>query len=457
LIDAPAKSRASERGDGENGDRASAWRWVFATRGRRWTASALAMCACVVGAFVHSYYVAPHTLIRAWNTHVLGNPTREIKFKLYICGIPRDLYDKFLPWPVCRVKVVGCPGGGASCYHWRFAQGLEMTAIPENRGIFELTTDRYGTGDVFGFGAIEAGCNVADEERCQKGSHADCKGADACDHRYDSGTQHATEAHNKRVNTTCWKDDPERCSSASPGYHPTRSHKPGSKYCFHRMDKWYNRIIPPRVKEISYVWGTCDHEPRDMDDCVNYALPSVCDLLDKTQDEPIEQTSQCKVNGENSPDGTVCRIKHEHAGIESMSVESDCCGGVCCPMGQWCDKAKGACSPVEETLPADNAVCVNPDFPETHGVCTQSCGTGNSDCDATCAAAETAGYELDCDPTNGQGLAKGKEKCKCNNVGGHTANECQNSENPGYKCCTCMSIKSQGKARIYTQELQPAR
>ena len=451
LIDAGAKSRASEGGV-ENASRTSAWRWVLATRGRRWTASALAMCACVVGAFVHSYYVAPHTLIRVMNTYVLGTPTREIKFRVFVCGIPEDLYAKHLPWPICRVKLVGCPGGGASCYHWRFAQGIEMPMHPENRGVFEITTSRYGTGDVFGFGAIEAGCNVADEARCQAdGSHADCKSGDVCDHRYDSGTHYATEMHNSRVNTTCWKDDPTRCSSASPGWHPIRSHKPGSHHCFTVMDKWYNRVIPPRVREISYVWGTCDHEPRNPDACVNWALPNVCDLLgEPASDQPIEEPQNCKLSdGTNAPDGTTCRIMHKKPGIKSMSVEGDCCNGECCALGNVCDisdgPGNGFCRKIDEVFPTNHAICVDPWYPQTYGVCTQSCGSGNGDCDRTCMDAKAKGYEVDCDE-NGAG----NRKCLCSNVGGHTANECQNSANPGYKCCTCKSITGQGTAKIIT-------
>ena len=72
-------------------------------------------------------------------------------------------------------------------------------------------------------------------------------------------------------------------------------------------------------------------------------------------------------------------------------------------------------------------------FPES-GVCTGSCGTGTADCDAACQNLVDQGVAtLNCDIGG-----VGNKKCQCSNVGGGTAQECINSPNPGFKCCTCL-------------------
>ena len=103
-----------------------------------------------------------------------------------------------------------------------------------------------------------------------------------------------------------------------------------------------------------------------------------------------------------------------------------------------CNKDTSRCEPVAATLAATDMACPDPWYPQIYGVCTQSCGSGNPDCDATCGAAQDAGLTLDCVLGS-----TGSDRCLCSNVGGHTANECQNAANPGYKCCTCKSIVGQ--------------
>lgn len=425
------------------------------TRGERATMWVFGVCLAFACAFTHSYFVAPHSLIRMFNVYVLGKPTREITFRVYTCGIPDEIYAKFLPWPICRAKLVGCPGHGATCGHWRYANQLEMPATSIDRNVFEIKTRAFGTGDVYGFAAIEAGCTLEHERECQKGSHADCKlvgrggTEDRCDHRYDAGTHHAENHGLLQSNTTCWHGG-ERCSSASPAWYPIKSHRPGSRHCFKAFgDKWYNRVVPPgrSGSVITYVWGTCMKAPQNPEACANRNLPNVCTMLEKTQEEPIEEPAMCGQvlsDDTTTPDGKVFRIKHNKPGIKSMSAEGSCCNGEPCPVGNMCtfdpenkqNKQARTCKPMESALPEGAGICANPWFPQAYGVCTQSCGSGNADCDETCAAAQAAGYELSCDPIAGEGA----NKCRCNNVGGHTANECQNSANPGYKCCTCMDI-----------------
>jgi hypothetical protein len=314
-----------------------------------------------------------------------------------------------------------------------------MTPTTENRNVFEVTTDRFGTGDVYGFAVVEAGCNVADEATCERGPDGDCKDGNMCDHRYDSGTMGPTHLKHKRANITCWES--ERCSSASPMYKPIRSHKPGGHRCVAVYgDTWWNRVVPPTGNRLQYVWGTCMTEPEDPSACAERELPNVCTLLETTQpvEQPIEDPARCSTADGNAQDGTVCRITHDKPGVKSMSVESTCCGGTCCPFGEVCNKDTSACEPIAATLESDDGMCPDPWYPQIYGVCTQSCGSGNPDCDLTCQAAADAGLTLDC-VIGGSG----NDACRCSNVGGHTANECQNAANPGYKCCTCKSIVGQ--------------
>jgi len=360
---------------------------------------------------------------------LLGAGGRQIKFRVYICGIPDNVYNPFIPWPICRVKLVGCPGGGAGCEHWRFREGFEMTPMSGARDVFEITTSAFNTGDVFGFAVIEAGCGVAAESSC---SPQDCKDSDICDHRYDSGTVVSTTT-NRASNITCWDknpDDPSAavCSSQSP----FASVSSGGDCFVKYQDTWYNRVVPESGDLISYVWGTCMHEPADKSTCASPNSNSVCEIIDEVKPEPMEHPEQCKgPNGKNAQ-GEACRISHTDPGIDTFSIEGSCCFGTCCPNHKVCNTDTNQCEDMDATVPAHDGMCSDPVHTDAYGVCTQSCGTGNEDCDKTCGAAEKAGYTIDCTP--------GEKNCRCNNVKGHTVDECKFSKNPGYKCCTCMSI-----------------
>jgi len=388
--------------------------------------------SCAIGAMVYTRGVTDTIGVVQ---RALGTAQREITFRVHVCGVPQAVWDGHVPWPVCRVKLVGCPGGGRSCYHWRYQEGIEMIPDTAQRNSFTITTSAYGTGDVYGFSVIEAGCNVKDEQDCEKDDLGECKNANICDHRYDSGTVHATDLSTKTNNITCWEGD--RCSSKTPFAHPIRWHKPGGHECFTLMGEWWNRVVPVTSQRLEYVWGTCDQRPKNPEVCANREAPSVCTLLAETKEQVIvAPTNYCKPNGVNAPDGTACRIKHEEVGIESMFVESSCCNGVCCPVGQICSRDSQSCQPKAPTIVAKEGVCPDPEHEGISGVCTQSCGSGNGDCDLTCAAAREDGATLSCTPGDAN------HKCICSNVGGHTANECKTSENPGWKCCTCKSIRN---------------
>ena len=122
------------------------------------------------------------------------------------------------------------------------------------------------------------------------------------------------------------------------------------------------------------------------------------------QDVPLNDSSACSGAGTNPKNPITC----ENAG--------ECVEGSCKLL--TCEEPQ----PPPETC-GDQ---FNP------GVCTRSCGSGNSDCDAACAAAEAAGGDLTC--TLG---ANGRKKCRCSNEGG--GQECTSSPK-GFKCCTCMTI-----------------
>ena len=373
----------------------------------------------------------------------LGTGTSPVTFTVHLCGVPKEVWNRHVPWPVCRVKLVGCPSTG-NCWHWRYHQGIEMTPTDASRNTFTVTTSEYGAGDSFGFALVEAGCTTEDEAPCV-GDREDapefCKTSELCDHRYDSGTAQYTTAPGdpqfEGHNVTCWKDK-QRCSSASPFFfmnyeQRTCLREPGGP--------WFNRVLPgDAVAQGAYsaVWGSCESEPTGeaATKCMNAAgKESMCPALEKpiaTRADPVEPDGGCF----GKPDGTFATIEHTEPGFESVELTATCCGGEACGPGKVC-LVNGQCGAIDP-MPAPGftgAVCPsgNDDVP---GMCTQSCGTGNGDCDQTCAvAAEMSGYALDC-VVGGSG----NDKCRCSNVGGGTAEECMFFPNPGWKCCTCMSL-----------------
>jgi len=358
---------------------------------------------------------------------------RAITFRVFTCGIPQSVQNGYIPWPICRVKLVGCPGTSKeNCAHWRFTEGLEMTPTSESRDVFEITTDKFGTGDVFGFAVIEAGCGPAEEAAC---APWDCKDLKMCDHRYDSGV--ATPSDFTSADITCWpgnerNDAGSRCWSKSPfaTYPPNDS-------CFVKMDKWYNRVVPADVDVVSWVWGTCLTVPEDGSACASDSTKSMCSMLGTVSNEIKEYPDKCHHLDGTVAHGAVCKLSHRKPGSD-FSVEGSCCEGKCCANGQMCNRITKKCEDMRSALPNKVGMCTDPYYPQTYGVCTQSCGTGNGDCDSVCIAARDSGLTLSCNPGS-----TGSDACICSNIGGHTAEECKNEANPGFKCCTCKSIASQ--------------
>jgi hypothetical protein len=292
-------------------------------------------------------------------------PKREITFKVHVCGVPTQVWNPYVPFDVCRVKLVGCPGGGSSCKHWRYADGLEMQPTDGQMNTFTITTSEYAAGDVFGFAVVKNGCKVSDEISCEQDSLGSCKEKDICDHRYDSGTNGA------KNDITCWEGS-SVCSSNSP-FIPEAS----NAACFTQMGEFFNRVVPDSGSTVEYVWGTCQ---------TNVA---------ESEKGACAARTTC-----GSRDG-----EHENDDHESRS--------------------DGFCDATDD------------DFGAITGACTQSCGTGNADCDKTCQAAVDADSSLELDCVIG---GDGNTKCSCSNVGGGTKDECPDYKS-GYKCCTCKKLK----------------
>ena len=74
--------------------------------------------------------------------HIRVNRT----FTVYTCNIPNKISTRYIPFAICRVKLVGCPGGGAHCRHWRYEEGLEMDPTGTALTSWTITTDIYEPG-----------------------------------------------------------------------------------------------------------------------------------------------------------------------------------------------------------------------------------------------------------------------------------------------------------------------
>ena len=208
-----------------------------------------------------------------------ANATRtERTFTVYTCGIPDSVADFFLPFkPGCRVKLVGCPGG--DCTHWPVENGLEMEETSV-KGVFSVTTDLYQPGDEFAFAVFEGTCTQWEEEFCVKNEN--CGVRNNCEHRYDSGLVKDF----KQV--SCYGPNREAenhtCAGASPLFESSCARKittSGDGF------DWYNRIVPDAT-EVSYVWGTCDAVPNDIDaQCGNNFEKPPCFSMPEVKDPPV--------------------------------------------------------------------------------------------------------------------------------------------------------------------------
>jgi surface protein len=192
----------------------------------------------------------------------LGGGGGMITFKVHTCGedTAGSIWDHHVPWSVCRVKLVGCPGGGGGCAHWRYSDGIEMVPTNNMSNAFTVTTDKYKVGDNFGFAIVQQGCMPEQEEACEKATDPNmCKIQNSCDHRYDSG-QKETDKNGISTNTTCWSGG-NKCWSQSPFAKPEADLK-----CLAGAGKgpWYNRIVPAdNAGAVEAVWGSCAKTPAE--------------------------------------------------------------------------------------------------------------------------------------------------------------------------------------------------
>ena len=199
-------------------------------------------------------------------------------FTVYTCGIPESVSDFFLPFePGCRVRLVGCPRG--DCTHWPIESGIEMEET-DVKGVFSVTTDLYSPGDEFAFAVYEGTCTPWEEEYCiLKGN---CGTRNNCEHRYDSGLA----MNFKQV--SCYSPNREfenhTCAGASPLYESSCAKRivtSGDGFV------WYNRIVPDSTS-VSYVWGTCDEAPADVDAvCGNNFQKPPCFSMPEVEDPPV--------------------------------------------------------------------------------------------------------------------------------------------------------------------------
>jgi hypothetical protein len=120
----------------------------------------------------------------------------------------------------------------------------------------------------------------------------------------------------------------------------------------------------------------------------------------------------CSERMMHGDDERQCRMPSDCAPPDCPPLTGVKCGNICCALTYSCCGTNGdqCCNCL-----GDN-------------VCTQSCGSGNADCDKACVKAIA-------DEACVAG-GKGSTKCKCRATGG-TASQCPGFPNPGYKCCEC--------------------
>ena len=256
--------------------------------------------------------------VDAHATATLGQePARTNRtFTVYTCGIPDDV-AAFLPFqPGCRAKLVGCPRG--DCTHWPIENGLEMEETSV-KGVFTVTTDLYDEGDEFAFALYEGTCTPWEEEYCiLKGT---CGERLNCEHRYDSGLafdfkQVACYSENREMeNHTCAGNSPlveKPCA--------TKFVTSGDGYV------WYNRVVPADARDVSYVWGSCDEAPSDVDAVCGAAFTKPpCFSMPEVSDPPVCTAAELDAKRDGfvdySPDLTLAK----YAGHTGFCADEPVC------------------------------------------------------------------------------------------------------------------------------------
>ena len=199
-------------------------------------------------------------------------------FTVYTCGIPSNV-SAYLPFqPGCRARLVGCPRG--DCTHWPIENGLEMEETSV-KGVFTVTTDLYDEGDEFAFALYEQTCTPWEEEYCiLKGN---CGKRLNCEHRYDSGLAFDF----KQV--SCYSENREMENHTCAGNSPLVEQPCATKFVTSGDGYvWYNRVVPAGAANVSYVWGSCDEAPADVDAACGPAFTKPpCFSMPEVEDPPV--------------------------------------------------------------------------------------------------------------------------------------------------------------------------
>ena len=270
---------------------------------------------------VHADATGPSAEMEASETGT-HTKTETLAFRVNVCGIPPIMRQNQAPWPVCKVWLVGCPGGapcgirsgnlkdGDEGFKPAWTHRADMTpADPGHLSIFEHVTDALAPGDEFAFMIAKPSCSdeQLDAAVAAGDTYADPTGR--CEVRFDSGHPMGNHVRNPgRNEVTCWAGSQSSGSQSSgvgslPGVGTRgpgaavpvtsaadlarlgagdavcRSRSPTSpeEMCVVRRGSsdpanTFRRVVPPPTESdtstddvaraVEFVWGTCDASPR---------------------------------------------------------------------------------------------------------------------------------------------------------------------------------------------------
>ena len=123
---------------------------------------------------VHADATGPSAEMEASETGTHTKTAETLAFRVNVCGIPPIMRQNQAPWPVCKVWLVGCPGGapcgirsgdlkdGDEGFKPAWTHRADMTpADPGRLSIFEHVTDALAPGDEFAFMIAKPSCSTS--------------------------------------------------------------------------------------------------------------------------------------------------------------------------------------------------------------------------------------------------------------------------------------------------------
>ena len=177
---------------------------------------------------VHADATGPSAEMEASETGT-HTKTETLAFRVNVCGIPPIMRQNQAPWPVCKVWLVGCPGGapcgirsgnlkdGDEGFKPAWTHRADMTpADPGHLSIFEHVTDALAPGDEFAFMIAKPSCSdeQLDAAVAAGDTYADPTGR--CEVRFDSGHPMGNHVRNPgRNEVTCWAGSQSSGSQSS--------------------------------------------------------------------------------------------------------------------------------------------------------------------------------------------------------------------------------------------------